>query len=152
MICWRSHPNLEDRVNALAHLASTKRPGQHRTFIQETLTYLTTDVTEVCSSQIAPNGWKSPIWAYLVNKALPQEEVEAKKIKLQASLYVVINNEMLSMRTTQSMSWTRCIGEFFGMYTRGRNMQRELYKPKAKSSSSSSLWTTSSSGSKKNHW
>lgn len=89
-----------DRVDALAHLASTKRPGQHRTFIQETLTYLTTDITEVCSSQIAPNGWKSPIWAYLVNKALPQEEVEARKIKLQASLYVVINNEMLSMRTT----------------------------------------------------
>lgn len=45
-----------NRVYALAYLASTKILGQHRTLIQETLTSPTTDVAEVCSSRIARNG------------------------------------------------------------------------------------------------
>lgn len=36
----------------------------------------------------------SPIWAYLITDALPQEPVEARKVRCQASHYAIINNEM----------------------------------------------------------
>ena len=44
----------------------------------------------------APSWWMSPIWTYLATNALPQEASEARKVRHQASHYVIIDNEMLS--------------------------------------------------------
>ena len=53
-------------------------------------------------------------WTYSVNDALPQEVVEAKKVKLQVSHYVIINNELF--RRVVSRPLWKCIHEDHTMY------------------------------------
>lgn len=135
------HVNKEwnDWADALAHLGSTKMSSQHRTFIQETLTSPTTDVTKSCSNQIDPSGWMSPIWAYLITDALPQEPVEARKVRCQASHYAIINNEMFKQAVLRPLlKYIRKDNTMYimhevhrgicGMHTRGWSMVKGSYE------------------------
>lgn len=84
-----------DRADALVHLAKTKKTGQHRTFIQETLKAPHTGIVQILFDQVVQSGWMmSPIWTYLINNILHSEEMEALKVKLKAFHYSIINNEM----------------------------------------------------------
>lgn len=50
-----------DRADALACFANTKKLGQHRTFLQETLKAPSTNIAEILFDQVVRSGWVFPI-------------------------------------------------------------------------------------------
>nr|KYP63589.1 Uncharacterized protein Mb2253c family [Cajanus cajan] len=50
------------RADLLSKLASTKRPGQHRTIIQETITAPSCHVTSIFANSSYQQGWMADIW------------------------------------------------------------------------------------------
>lgn len=68
-----------DKANVLPKLVSSKKWGQHRTFIQETLVTPSIDKSNIFVSQIGSNFWMNPIWNYLVNNQLLEDNIEEKK-------------------------------------------------------------------------
>nr|KYP39300.1 hypothetical protein KK1_039392 [Cajanus cajan] len=67
------------RADLLSKLASTKRPGQHRTIIQETLHSPSLDDKVVTTSDGGEQGWMTDIWNYLKEGILPEDKDEARK-------------------------------------------------------------------------
>ncbi|MCI04575.1 gag-pol polyprotein, partial [Trifolium medium] len=68
------------RADLLSKLASTKRPGSHRTFIQETISRPSIN-EEQTVMVVEADDWRSPIIRYLQRDELPPEKEEAVKIK-----------------------------------------------------------------------
>nr|KYP75978.1 Retrovirus-related Pol polyprotein from transposon opus [Cajanus cajan] len=77
-------------ADLLSKLASTKRPGQHRTIIQETLYSPSLDDKIVNTSNIKDQGWMTGIWSYLKAGVLPEDGGEARKMRLRSSKFVII--------------------------------------------------------------
>uniref|UniRef100_A0A151UDF3 Transposon Ty3-G Gag-Pol polyprotein n=1 Tax=Cajanus cajan TaxID=3821 RepID=A0A151UDF3_CAJCA len=71
------------RADLLSKLASTKRPGQHRTIIQETLHSPSLDDKVVNVSDNEDLGWMAGIWNYLKEGTLPEAKDEARKIRMR---------------------------------------------------------------------
>nr|KYP65463.1 Transposon Ty3-I Gag-Pol polyprotein [Cajanus cajan] len=76
------------RADLLSKLASTKRLGQHRTIIQETLHSPSLDDKVVNTSDSGDHGWMTGIWNYIKEGTLPEDKDEARKIRPQAT-YVI---------------------------------------------------------------
>jgi len=78
----------------MSKLASTKKTGQNRTLIQEALSTLSWDHEDVFTIQVGEGNWMAPIINFLINDALPEDQLEAKEIRRQAASYTVVNGEL----------------------------------------------------------
>jgi ribonuclease HI len=81
------------RADLLSKLASTKKPGNNRTVIQETIPKPSTESTEVIMV-IEEEDWRAPIIQYLQNETLPPERDEAHKLKKAAAHYTLVANKL----------------------------------------------------------
>nr|KYP60049.1 hypothetical protein KK1_015497 [Cajanus cajan] len=82
------------RADLLSKLASTKRPGQHRTIIQETLHSPSLDDKVVNVSDNEDLGWMTDIWSYLKEGTLPEDKNEARKIRMRSAKFIIIGDEL----------------------------------------------------------
>ncbi|GAU27362.1 hypothetical protein TSUD_55150 [Trifolium subterraneum] len=81
------------RADLLSKLASTKKPGNNRTVIQETVTKPSRGDLEVW--MVTRNDdWRTPIIQYLENEKLPEEKEEKVKIKKMAAHYTMVGGEL----------------------------------------------------------
>nr|KYP43468.1 Uncharacterized protein Mb2253c family [Cajanus cajan] len=61
------------RADLLSKLASTKRPGQHKTIIQETISAPSYDSVTVLANNPGQSSWMSNIRQYLTDGTLPSD-------------------------------------------------------------------------------
>ncbi|MCH92566.1 gag-pol polyprotein, partial [Trifolium medium] len=81
------------RAGLLSKLASTKKPGSHRTFIQETISTPSIDVAQ-SMMVVEEEDWRSPIIQYLQKDDLPKEREEAFKIRKMAAWYSMVGGKL----------------------------------------------------------
>jgi hypothetical protein len=74
-------------------LASTKKPGNNRTVIQETIPKPSTESTEVIMV-IEEEDCRVPIIQYLQNETLPPERDEVHRLKKAAAHYTLVANKL----------------------------------------------------------
>ncbi|MCH79825.1 RNA-directed DNA polymerase (Reverse transcriptase) [Trifolium medium] len=86
-------PQLNSRADLLSKLASTKRPGSHRTFIQETISKPSIN-EEQTLMVVEIDDWRSPIIRYLQKDELPLEKEEAVKIRKMAAWYSMVGDKL----------------------------------------------------------
>nr|KYP35068.1 Transposon Ty3-I Gag-Pol polyprotein [Cajanus cajan] len=77
------------RANLLSKLASTKRPGQHKTIIQETIGAPSQDFMAISTNTQGQSTWMSDIWKYLTDGTLPDSKIEASKIKIKSAHFTI---------------------------------------------------------------
>nr|KYP33134.1 Retrovirus-related Pol polyprotein from transposon opus [Cajanus cajan] len=82
------------RADLLSKLANTKRPGQHRTIIQETLHSPSLDDKIISLSDNEDLGWMTNIWKYLKEGVLPEDKNKARKVRMRAAKFVIIDDEL----------------------------------------------------------
>nr|KYP70484.1 Transposon Ty3-I Gag-Pol polyprotein [Cajanus cajan] len=82
------------RDDLLSKLASTKRPRQHQTIIQETLHSPSLDDKVVNSSNSEEQGWMTGIWNYLKAGILPEDKDEARKMRGRLAKFVIVGDEL----------------------------------------------------------
>ncbi|PNX86818.1 gag-pol polyprotein, partial [Trifolium pratense] len=81
------------RADLLSKLASTKKPGSHRTVIQETIK--TPSISgEGLMMVIEEENWRSPIIWYLQKDELPKEKEKAFKLKKMAAWYSMVGDKL----------------------------------------------------------
>ncbi|GAU27754.1 hypothetical protein TSUD_215650 [Trifolium subterraneum] len=107
------------RADLLSKLASTKKPGNNRTIIQETVTKPSTGNLEVW--MVTRNDdWRTPIIQYLENEKLPEEKEEKVKIKKMAAHYTMVGGELYKRGFSSPM--LLCVGE-----TKSRRILNEIH-------------------------
>ncbi|GAU29790.1 hypothetical protein TSUD_293580 [Trifolium subterraneum] len=80
-------------ADLLAKLASTKKPGNHRIVIQETLK--SPSVNElVVGMVVEEEDWRGPIIRFLQRDILPREKDEATKIRKMAAWYTMVGDKL----------------------------------------------------------
>lgn len=77
------------RANLLARLANTKGSGLYRMVIQERIETRSFEIGEVLDL-ISREGWKDPIIRHLTQDLLPEDEMEAHKIKRKATRFLMV--------------------------------------------------------------
>jgi len=82
------------RADLLAKLASTKRPGNNRSVIQETLKQPSIEQEELLFLTEDFESWMGDIIRYLKDDQLPREEEQASKVKKRAVKFVVIADQL----------------------------------------------------------
>ncbi|XP_020215669.1 uncharacterized protein LOC109799508 [Cajanus cajan] len=82
------------RADLLSKLASTKKPGQHRTIIQETLHSPSLEDKIVNANDSEELGWMTDIWSYLQEGTLPTDTDEARKVRVRSAKFIIINGEL----------------------------------------------------------
>jgi hypothetical protein len=81
------------RADLLSKLASTKKPGSNRTFIQETIA--SPSITEETVMMIIEaEDWRAPIIRYLQEDELPAAKEEAYKLKRAAAWYSMLGDKL----------------------------------------------------------
>nr|KYP34315.1 Retrovirus-related Pol polyprotein from transposon 412 family [Cajanus cajan] len=84
------------RADQLARLAATKKSGQLRTIIQQEIDQPSIEAEVIASVDadntdlLDPTDWRSEIRAFLTNGVAPADPADAKRLRTQASRYVVI--------------------------------------------------------------
>ncbi|GAU32151.1 hypothetical protein TSUD_68220 [Trifolium subterraneum] len=107
------------RADLLSKLASTKKPENNRTVIQETVAKPSTDDLEVW--MVTRNDdWRTPIIQYLENEKLPEEKEEKVKIKKMAAHYTMVGGELYKRGFSSPM--LLCVGE-----TESRRILNEIH-------------------------
>ncbi|GAU22857.1 hypothetical protein TSUD_282240 [Trifolium subterraneum] len=81
------------REDLLAKLASTKKPGNHRTVIQETLKSPSINEAEV-GMVVEEEDWRSPIIRYLQRDTLPMARDEAAMMRNMAAWYTMVGDKL----------------------------------------------------------
>ncbi|GAU24562.1 hypothetical protein TSUD_149030 [Trifolium subterraneum] len=81
------------RADLLSKLASTKKPGNNRTVIQETISTLSTVASEM-AFPLEQEDWRSPIIKYLKSDELPSEREKAIKIRKLAAHYPIMGDRL----------------------------------------------------------
>nr|KYP45242.1 Transposon Ty3-I Gag-Pol polyprotein [Cajanus cajan] len=99
-------PQLQ-RDDLLSKLASTKRPGQHRTIIQEKIAAPSCQVTAVFANSSYQQGWMADIWKYLKHGILPDNKVEASKVKNKSCNFTIEADELF--KRGFSMPLLKCL-------------------------------------------
>nr|KYP64946.1 Retrovirus-related Pol polyprotein from transposon 17.6 [Cajanus cajan] len=88
------------RADQLARLAATKKPGHLRTIIQQEIDHPSVEAEMVANvdAELAdhdnPPDWRDELKAYLTGGIAPTEPAEAKRLRTQASRYVVITGQL----------------------------------------------------------
>jgi hypothetical protein len=81
------------REDLLSKLASIKKPGSNRTFIQETIA--SSSITEELVLMIVEaEDWRAPIIRYLQKDELPSAREEAYKLKRAAAWYSMLGDKL----------------------------------------------------------
>ncbi|GAU31520.1 hypothetical protein TSUD_332960 [Trifolium subterraneum] len=81
------------RADLLSKLASTKKPGNNRTVIQETISKPNTEMAEV-TLMVEQSDWRLPIIQYLKRDILPAEKEDAARIKKISPYYTLIGDKL----------------------------------------------------------
>ncbi|XP_045791855.1 uncharacterized protein LOC123886594 [Trifolium pratense] len=81
------------RADLLSKLASTKKPGSHRTVIQETIKTPSIGGEDLMMV-IEDEDWRSPIIRYLQKDELPKEREKAFKLKKMAAWYSMVGDRL----------------------------------------------------------
>jgi ribonuclease HI len=81
------------RADLLSKLASTKKAGSNRTFIQETIANPSTN-EEVTFMIIEEDDWRRPIIQYLQKDELPPLKDEAYKLKKTAAWFSMLGDKL----------------------------------------------------------
>jgi hypothetical protein len=74
------------RADLLSKLASTKKPGSNRTFIQETIANPSISEEET-HMVIEEEDWRTPIIKYLQRDELPKPREETYRVRRMTSWY-----------------------------------------------------------------
>nr|KYP35255.1 hypothetical protein KK1_043711 [Cajanus cajan] len=82
------------RADLLSKLASTKKPGQHRTIIQETLHSPSLEDKIVNANDSEELGWMADIWSYLQEGTLPTDTDEVRRVRVRSAKFIIINGEL----------------------------------------------------------
>nr|KYP36265.1 Pro-Pol polyprotein [Cajanus cajan] len=82
------------RADLLSKLASTKRPGQHKTIIQETISTPSYDSVAILDNNPGQSSWMASIWQYLTDGTLPNDKMEASKIKAKSCHFTIEAGEL----------------------------------------------------------
>ncbi|XP_020211764.1 uncharacterized protein LOC109796505 [Cajanus cajan] len=87
------------RADQLARLAATKKPGQLRTIIQQEIDHPSaeTEIENVeadPAGQKGPQDWRDRIKAFIDKGTVPADPTEAKRLRVQASRYVVVAGQL----------------------------------------------------------
>ncbi|XP_020207378.1 uncharacterized protein LOC109792381 [Cajanus cajan] len=112
--------NNNERADQLARLASSRKPGQLRTTIH--LEIPSPCVTAECMTidEEAPS-WITLIRHYIINGELPDDPVEAEKIRTQAAWYFMVTDELY--RRGFSTPLLKCIDDHQADY-----VMREIHE------------------------
>jgi len=97
------------RADLLARLASTKRPGNNRTVIQEVVTSPSTKSQEVLVISAEAEGWMIPIFKYLTDSFSPKSDEEPQAVKRRAAKFTMVVGKLYKMGRATPM--LRCLGE-----------------------------------------
>jgi ribonuclease HI len=82
------------RAALLAKLASTKRPGNNRTFIQEVIAAPNTRIEAVHHAAEGKEGWMEPLLRYLTGAFTPANSEEDQIVRKRASKFVIISGNL----------------------------------------------------------
>ncbi|KAK2373754.1 hypothetical protein QL285_074768 [Trifolium repens] len=96
------------RADLLSKLASTKKPGNNRTIIQETIAKPSAETTEILMV-VEASDWRHPLIRYLQDEAFPEEQEEAARIKKTAAHYAMIGDKLYKRGFAAPM--LLCVGE-----------------------------------------
>jgi hypothetical protein len=96
------------RVDLLLKLASTKKPGNNRTVIQDTITKPSAESVEVLLV-VEGNDWIHPIIRYRQEEILPSKKDEAIKLKKAVIYYAMIGDKLYKREFATPM--LLCVGE-----------------------------------------
>ncbi|KAK2427613.1 hypothetical protein QL285_026181 [Trifolium repens] len=96
------------RADLLSKLASTKKPGNNRTVIQETIAKPSAETAEILMV-VEGSDWRYPLIRYLQNKILPEEKEEAARLKKAATHYAMIGDKLYKRGFSAPM--LLCVGE-----------------------------------------
>ncbi|XP_020231907.1 uncharacterized protein LOC109812370 [Cajanus cajan] len=127
------------RADLLSKLASTKRPGQHKIIIQETIAAPSCQVTAIFANNSYQQGWMADIWKYLKDGTLPDSKVEASKIKNKSRHFTIEADELF--KRGFSMPLLKCLDTdqanyvmneihrgICGMHSRARSMAARVIR------------------------
>nr|KYP31646.1 Retrovirus-related Pol polyprotein from transposon 17.6 [Cajanus cajan] len=87
-------------TDQLARLAVTNKPGQLRTIIQQEIDHPSIEAEVVASveadhpEQNDPPDWRDEIKAFITNGVIPSDPTDAKRLRTQASRYVIIASQL----------------------------------------------------------
>jgi hypothetical protein len=81
------------RADLLSKLSSTKKPGNNRTVIQETIPKPSTEIPDVLMV-IEEEDWRASIIQYLRSEILPPERDEANRLKKTAVHYILVGDKL----------------------------------------------------------
>ena len=93
----------------MAKFASTKRPGNNRSVIQEVVTSPSTESQEVLVIGAEVEGWMTPIVKYLTGSFSPKNDEEAQAVKRRAAKFTMVAGKLYKMGHATPM--LRCLGE-----------------------------------------
>nr|KYP31996.1 Transposon Ty3-G Gag-Pol polyprotein [Cajanus cajan] len=82
------------RADLLSKLASTKRLGQHKTIIQETISTPSYDSVAILANNPSQSTWMSNIWEYLTDGTLPSDKIEASKVRAKSCHFTIEAGEL----------------------------------------------------------
>lgn len=97
------------RADILTKLASTKNHGHNRTVIQETLEVTRTNAIMVRAIENNIEGWITPIKSYHLKGELPEDESEARKIRIISTKFTVVPDKLYKMG--KSVPMLRCLNK-----------------------------------------
>ncbi|XP_020209186.1 uncharacterized protein LOC109794123 [Cajanus cajan] len=86
--------NDNERADRLARLASSRKPGHLNTLLQHELQTPSIESKECCQIETAEKGWMEDILNYMNKGELPQDPLQAKKVKTNVARYVLIAGEL----------------------------------------------------------
>nr|KYP62971.1 Uncharacterized protein Mb2253c family [Cajanus cajan] len=90
------HISRDQNVQAdiLSKLASTKRPGQHKTIIQESITTSSYNSIAILTNCPSNQSKMSNIWKYMEDGTLPDNKIEASKVKAKSCHFTIEAGEL----------------------------------------------------------
>jgi hypothetical protein len=96
------------RADLLSKLASTKKPGNNRTVIQETIAKPSAETVEILMV-VKGSDWRYPLIRYLQEEILPELKEEAARLKRASIHYAMIGDKLYKRGFTAPM--LLCVGE-----------------------------------------
>lgn len=108
-------------ADALSKLASTMFASLKKKVMVETLKERAIAEKEVLEEEEEGGSWMKPIVEYITQWTLPTDPQEARKVRVNASLYT-IKNEVLYRRSYLNL-WQRCVGP-----RQARNIIQEIHR------------------------
>jgi ribonuclease HI len=97
------------RADLLAKLASTKRPGNNRTVIQEVVATPNTNTESVHHVADGKEGWIEPLLRYLTGSFTPNSSEDEQIVRKRASKFIIISGKLYKRGRINPL--LRCLGE-----------------------------------------